>query len=81
MRTIYWFFFLLLLSVPTSRAKANSVTFEGLGDGTAVTNQFPNLLFFNADVATAELSLNKFEFPPHFGSDVVLALTVRRMER
>jgi hypothetical protein len=62
---------LLLIAVSTSAAKADTITFEGLTDGTTVTNQFSNLLFLNATIATAGISLNEFEFPPHSGSNVV----------
>lgn len=62
---------LLLMAVSTTISKASPITFEGLTDGTAVTNQFSNLLFLNATIATAGTSLNEFEFPPHSGSNVV----------
>lgn len=71
MRLLRCSFLLLLIAVSTSAAKADTITFEGLTDGTAVTNQFSNLLFLNATVATAGISLNEFEFPPHSGSNVV----------
>jgi hypothetical protein len=71
MRTLRWFLLLLLLLFSTSLAKADVITFEGLSDGTAVTNQFSNLLFLNATVGTAGISLNEFEFPPHSGNNVV----------
>lgn len=62
---------LFLIAVSTSVSKGSPITFEGLTDGTAVTNQFSNLLFVNAAIATAGVSLNEFEFPPHSGSNVV----------
>jgi hypothetical protein len=71
MRTIRWFLPFLLLLFSTTLAKADTVTFEGLSDGTAVTNQLANLLFLHASVASAGFSLNEFEFPPHSGSNAV----------
>jgi hypothetical protein len=73
MRTVRWFLpVLLLLSFPVL-ANADVVTFEGLADGTVVTNQFSNLIFLNATIATAgpSGSLNADEFPPHSGENVV----------
>ena len=55
-----------------SPAIAAIIGFEGLSDGVAVANQFPNLQFTNAKVATAGISLNEFEFPPHSGVNVVI---------
>jgi len=62
---------LFLIAVSAAVSKASPITFEGLTDGTAVTNQFSNLLFVNAAIATAGVSLNEFEFPPHSGTNVV----------
>lgn len=53
------------------RADTITIDFESLSDGTAVTNQFPGLVFSNTTVLTAGISLNEFEFPPHSGSNVV----------
>lgn len=50
---------------------AGTIDFEGLADSSSVTNQFPGLLFSNATVLTAGVSLNEFEFPPQSGDNVV----------
>jgi hypothetical protein len=47
-----------------------TINFEGFADGTAVTTQYAGLAFSNAAVATAGVSLNEFEFPPHSGLNV-----------
>jgi hypothetical protein len=61
----------ILVLISSSLAKADTITFEGLGDGTSVTNQFSSILFSNAIVLTAGASLNEFEFPPNSGANVV----------
>jgi hypothetical protein len=61
---------LLMLGTETARA-AIVIDFEGLGDLTAVTNQFAGVQFSGATVLTAGVSLNEFDFPPRFGSNVV----------
>ncbi len=71
MRTIRWSLPVLLLLCSASLAKADTVTFEGLSDGTVVTNELANLVFVNAVVASAGVSLNEFEFPPRSGSNIV----------
>src|SRR5688572_11915416 len=43
----------------------------GDGDGDAVTNQFAGVMFSNATVLTAGLSLNELDYPPRSGSNVV----------
>jgi len=47
------------------------IDFESLSDSTSVTNQFPGLVFNDATVITAGVSLNEFEFPPHSGTNAV----------
>lgn len=71
MRVGRLFLLALLVLISSSLAKADTVTFEGLGDGTSVTNQFAGVLFFNATILTAGASLNEFEFPPNSGTNVV----------
>lgn len=63
----------LLLIVFICAAPAFSdtvVTFEGLVDGTILTNQYPGLTFSNAVILSAGISLNEFEFPPYSGTNV-----------
>jgi hypothetical protein len=48
------------------------IDFEGLPDSTFLSNQYPGLTFFNAQIATAGISLNELEFPPHSGVNVVV---------
>src|SRR5437870_13433610 len=45
--------------------------FEGLPDGTILTNQYSAATFSNAIILTAGISLNEFEFPPRSGVSVV----------
>jgi len=55
-------------------SRALVIDFEGLSEGTSVTNQFPGLVFTNATVLTSGAvggSLNELEFPPHSGNNVV----------
>jgi hypothetical protein len=70
MRITRWCLPLLFLLFSTLLSKADVVAFEGMSDGTAVTIQFSNLLFFSTTVATAGMSLNEVELPPHFGRSV-----------
>lgn len=47
-----------------------TIDFEGLPDGTMLTNQYPGVTFSNAIILTAGISLNEFEFPPRSGTNV-----------
>ena len=67
----YVVLFLILASVVPLSAGVVTVDFEGLSDSTAITNQYAGILFSNAIVLTAGVSLNEFEFPPHSGVNVV----------
>jgi hypothetical protein len=64
---IYAAFFLM-----ASPAKATLIDFEGFPDRTVVTNQYPGLVFSNAIILTAGVSLNEFAFPPHSGVNVLV---------
>jgi len=44
---------------------------HNLGDSTTLTTQFPGLIFSDATVISAGISLNEFELPPHSGTNVV----------
>jgi hypothetical protein len=61
--------FLCLFS--TVSVYAGFIDFETLSEGELVTSQFPGVLFSNARVLTAGISLNEFEFPPASGLNVV----------
>jgi len=50
--------------------RADTITFEGLADGTHLFSQFPGLTFNNAVVLTSGVSLDEFEFPGHSGVNV-----------
>jgi hypothetical protein len=67
-------FGVLFLFVYATPLFADSVTinFEGFADGTLITTQYAGLTFSNAVIATAEVSLDEFEFPPHSGVNVVV---------
>ena len=58
-----------LLSPPS--VFATTINFEGFADGTPITTQYPGLVFSDATIATAGISLNEFEFPPQSGVNVV----------
>ena len=62
----------LLLILALTLLRGDFLTFERLADGAHVTTQFPDLVFTNATIATAGISLNEFEFPPHSGTGVVI---------
>jgi hypothetical protein len=53
--------------------RADSIDFENLTDGTRVGSLYASsgVIFTNAVIASAGVSLNEFEFPPHSGSNVV----------
>lgn len=65
---------LLALAVLTTPAILDASTivinFEGLSDSTILTNQYAGVIFSNAIILTAGISLNEFEFPPHSGTNV-----------
>lgn len=56
----------------TATVTAAQIDFEDLADLDSVTNHYPGVLFTNATVLTAGISLNEFEFPPHSGGNVVI---------
>jgi hypothetical protein len=63
--------FAFLLS--TFRLQANPIVidFESFTDSTVLTSQISGLMFSNATVITAGITLNELEFPPHSGRNVV----------
>jgi hypothetical protein len=65
------FILVLLTAVLPSFGSAAVIDFESLSDEDAVTTQFPGVVFSNATVLTAGISLNEFEFPPYSGNNVV----------
>jgi len=62
----------LLLSFTVAPILAGTIVinFEGLPDSTILTNQYSGVIFSNAIILTAGISLNEFEFPPHSGTNV-----------
>jgi hypothetical protein len=60
----------LLICVPAAFADIMTIDFEGVVDLTPITNQYAGLVFSNATVISAGVSLNEFEFPPHSGINV-----------
>lgn len=60
-----------VLGAPQLFSNTITIDFEGFADGTALTTQYPGVTFANATIATAGISLNEFEFPPHSGENVV----------
>src|SRR5438445_3289421 len=68
-----WLLLPLLMLFTPHFVQADSITltdFEGLVDGTSVGSLIPGLVFTNATVLTAGISLNDFDFPPHSGKNV-----------
>lgn len=66
-----WVFVVFLGAWGPQPALAQATTgFEGLDDGTVLTDQIAGLAFSHAVVLTSGVSLNEFEFPPHGGSNV-----------
>lgn len=63
-------FLVLLFCSQDVRASTVTIDFEGLADGTNLTTQYPGLIFSNATVISAGISLNEFEFPPRSGTNV-----------
>jgi hypothetical protein len=59
------------LGLPAWANTVSVINFEGLVEGTSLTNQFTGLTFTNATVLTAGSSLNEFEFPPQSGVNAV----------
>jgi len=69
-----WLLLPLLMLFTPHFVQADSITltdFEGLVDGTSVGSLIPGLVFTNATVLTAGISLNDFDFPPHSGKNVI----------
>ena len=74
MRTLPPYLCLCLLLVLASPARLIAdpivIDFEGLQDGTILSNQYSGVTFSNAIILTAGISLNEFEFPPLSGTNV-----------
>lgn len=67
-----WYLLLVALIVMGSaKAALVEVDFDSLSDGDALSNQLSGLAFTNAEVLSAGLSLNEFEFPPRSDANVV----------
>lgn len=64
--------FILAVTVNTSIHAGETIDFDTLIDGEAVTTQFSGLSFTNATALTSGVSLNEFEFPPHSGENVLV---------
>jgi hypothetical protein len=62
--------FLLSAFLKADIANATIINFDGLVDGEDITNQFSEVLFQNAMIATSGFSLNEFQFPPMSGANV-----------
>lgn len=63
----------LLCLAAAAPAHAGLITynFDGIDDGTSLTNQYAGLQFTNATVLRAGIGLNEFAFPPFSGDGVV----------
>src|SRR5580704_11463446 len=57
-----------------TRADSFTIDFENLSDSTSVGSAYASsgVIFTNALVVTAGISLNEFDFPPNSGSNVVV---------
>ena len=60
-----------LAPLSLTQAVSTVLDFEGLTDGTVITNQFPGAAFSNAIILSSGVSLNEFEFPPRTGVNVL----------
>src|SRR5688500_7487854 len=58
------------LLVRPAVAAAAPIDFESFADGESLTTQIAGLVFTNAIVLTAGISLNEFELPPASGANV-----------
>jgi hypothetical protein len=61
---------LILLILSNARVSTATLDFENLNASDLVATQYPGLMFPNAVIFTAGISLNEFGFPPHSGSEV-----------
>jgi len=61
---------LLLFFSTVLQAGTITLDFERFPDSTILTNQYPGVMFTDAIILTAGISLNEFEFPPHSGVNV-----------
>ena len=52
-------------------AGALTIDFEGQSDSAVLTDEYTGVIFSNATVITAGITLNEGEFPPHSGTNVV----------
>src|SRR5207244_4503963 len=79
MRTLPPYLCLCLLLVLASPARLIAdpivIDFEGLQDGTILSNQYSGVTFSNAIILTAGISLNEFEFPPLSGTNVASGIS------
>lgn len=66
----------LALAVAAAPARAVTIGFDSLSSATVVTNQFAGdgILFSNALVLTAGVTLNEIDFPPNSGTNVISGL-------
>lgn len=62
------------MNAPVEAAFYKFENFEGLTDGTSLTNQISGLTFTDATVLTAGVSLNEIDFPPVSGQNVLAGL-------
>lgn len=56
-------------------ANAGFVDFENFSDFDSLTTEIPGLIFNDATVLTAGISLNEFDFPPHSGNNVIASFS------
>jgi hypothetical protein len=63
-----------LLCLFSDSAQASLITFEGFPDSTILSDQYQGLgvSFENAEILTAQYSLNEADFPPHSGVNVAI---------
>jgi len=64
----------LIFLYASSVSAASVLTFEGFADGDILTNQIPGLTFSAAQIVSAGISLNEFEFPPKSGVNAAVDL-------
>lgn len=60
-------------AAPHSMAYAAPIDFDNFNDSSTLSNELPGIAFSGGIVLTAGVGLNEFDYPPHSGSNVLLA--------
>ena len=66
-RVLLGIFWMVPVTLPAS---TTTIDFEGLADSTFLSTQYSGVVFSNAQILTAGVSLNELKIPPHSGVNV-----------